>query len=183
MAKRIYTAGYGNLTTGEWRNLLKSSEIELVIDVRRKGSKSWKGSFNAGVQMEATVDPITYMQGSVFGNTSESLDIYATTMTDAGILAAIEAVAMSAMMCVVCLICCEKHAYVGGEANCHRVHVAEAVVTKLREKTGEEWQVVHLPVDIEVLRQPQQQALTPCDAVGCVKKGNSDEWESDSSTL
>jgi len=144
----IYTAGYANRTPEQFRKLLAAVDIVIVVDVRREGSRARISAYIPGKPMERTLKSIYNDPGGIrvyrtayeLGNYESDLSDYSLDGKDRPL----EFITEWASAVNVCIICCERDAYKNGEVNCHRVYVADAVVAKLREMTGEEWEVIHL---------------------------------------
>jgi len=147
MKNVIYTAGYGNRTPDEFRKLLEGADVDVVFDVRRDKSRARIGSYNPGQQMCKTLlcgdQILVYKRVPQLGNYASSLSEYSLDDKKDYIFQIAEFL-IHWNLYSPCFICCEKYAYVDGEVNCHRVHVADAVAARLREMTGEEWEVKHL---------------------------------------
>ena len=142
----INTAGYGNEPPTKFQQKLADAEVDAVFDVRRKGSHARIIQYNPGERMCKTLwrdSLFAYRLMPRLGNYAASLSQYSLDGKE-DIIEAIAKWMIHFNIYDPCFLCCELHAYVDGEVNCHRVYVAEAVAKKLREMTGEEWEVRHL---------------------------------------
>ena len=146
MGKTIYDAGYGNRSAADFVKLLKDAGITVVLDVRRKGSRSWNGKYNQGVNMEVLLAnyDIGYQDESYLANECESLDEYKEwlSISSEGIEWLVLGFDNGAVYETFCLICAcgdifEKD---GTTPRCHRYYVSKSLVKEL----GEGWEVVHL---------------------------------------
>lgn len=144
--RTLYTIGYGNSTPDEFLARLKGAGITTVLDVRRDQSKSWCRKYYQGFAMRTLVESrnIEYWPIPYWGNQYDTLDAYKSWMDSATMR---EEVALLGAIIeddyldeTLCLLCAEKPAYKDGVVNCHRVHVADALV----EALGSEWSVKHL---------------------------------------
>lgn len=145
--KQIMTAGYGNLASEEFVALLKEAGVTLVVDIRRKGCKSWNGRYRQGPGMKGLLGlrGIEYIDRSDLGNEYKTLPEYADWL--AGIYGKQQIEWMAPLVAAaeglghICLICSEGKPFeADGTPRCHRVLVGNALVKEL----GEEWSVKHL---------------------------------------
>jgi len=141
--KILYDIGYGNQQPDDFLKRLKDAGIAVVMDVRRRGSSAWRNEYKPGTLARwlQTERIYTYSAGE-FGNNCDALSDYPDWLAEhRGIeLGALVHVIQSYPHLSLCLLCAERHAYKDGEVNCHRVHVADALVKLL----GEGWEVCHL---------------------------------------
>lgn len=166
MAKQIiYTAGYGNRTPEQFRKLLFDAHINSVFDVRRQDTGARIASYKPQ-NMGKTLD-VRYYHWYQFGNNGD-VDQYEVPKNEIDFLANYIRLYPKHLHC---LICSECDAYKNDEVNCHRVFIAEAVSARLEQITGEDWAVVHLPMDIEVIKQPETPELRPCEPTGYTQRG------------
>lgn len=143
----IHDAGYGNRTPDEFRKLLVDAGVDVVFDVRRDKSHARIGSYNPGQQMAKTLcgnQILVYKRVPQLGNYASSLSEYSLNGKTDYILQIAEFL-IHWNFYSPCFICCERNAYKNnGKANCHRVHVADAVAEELRKLTGKPWGIEHL---------------------------------------
>ena len=148
MGKTIWTCGYGNMATDDFVKKLKDAGVTIVLDVRRKGSKSWNGKYNHGYSTRLTVGrgDINYEELPHLANVYDTLDAYREWLN---IRAGKEEIELLAAQIeddhlddTLCFLCSEGKPYEkdGVTPRCHRVYVAEALVDQL----GEGWRCVHL---------------------------------------
>jgi len=151
MANQIYDAGYGDRTPKQFRKVLEDAGIDAVMDVRRKDTGARISSYRPENMRETLGMPYTH-HGGYGRRKDETLDefyhrLWHSPEADFPMMITCDANVIERTGRKMCYICCEKHAYVDGKVNCHRVYVAEAVATKLEAITGEEWEVVHLDMN------------------------------------
>lgn len=151
MIGTIFSCGYGNRAPDEFLKLLKDAGITLVIDVRREGSKSWCGAYRWGCGngfggmanllgaggIKYSTHPELANQHSTLAAYQAWLDTWDGGLASSGLYALIEVLWQDE---VVCLVCAEKYPYKDGEAMCHRVLLADELLSDF----GESWGVVHL---------------------------------------
>lgn len=146
--KILYTIGYGDSMPEDFVTRLEDADISVVLDVRRKGSKSWNRKYNhgsdaSGMAMLLRNGGMLYGTWPVLGNPFDRLDAYVDYLSKDRQLANIEKLVRlveERSDDVICLLCCERDAYKDDEVNCHRVYVADALVKLL----GDGWEVCHL---------------------------------------
>lgn len=154
--KRLMTIGYGNSSPEKFLARLKDAGVAVVLDVRRKGSKSWNGKYNQGNSMGSLlwgdmnkeIPEIEYGTWPSLANKFDELWAYqrwlqskpTSTSSAAGFLSELQYKIKKNKDSAYCLLCAERDAYKDGKVNCHRVYVADALV----ELLGSEWEVKHL---------------------------------------
>ena len=141
----LYTAGYGNQSPTEFVKRLQEHEINQVLDVRRKRSKSWCFGYWAGSQMEHTLacHAIGYEHVYQLGNDYDTLAEYFGWLQSSEprrILRDVARVIGNSPESIFCLLCSEREAIVDEYVKCHRKYIADAIVKKL----GDGWEVEHL---------------------------------------
>lgn len=147
MSKVLMTAGYGNQKPEDFVERLKDAGVTVVLDVRRKGSKSWNGKYNhgsfaSGMAMLMRDAGILYGTWPVFGNAFDVLSAYSAWLAKSRSTQILDLSNRigERPQAVFCLLCAERDAHKDGVVNCHRVYVADALVKLL----GPEWTTVHL---------------------------------------
>jgi uncharacterized protein (DUF488 family) len=135
--RTLYTIGYGNRKPEELINILKDAGIQVVVDVRRRFSKSWcRKYWQVNIKDWLEQSGFKHIYGDEFGNDCDSLEEYreyklefrrmefewmATDIRDKyGITA---------------LLCAEID-----PIKCHRSILAEELIKLL----GSDWNVKHL---------------------------------------
>jgi len=150
MDKVLYTAGYGSDAPEAFLKRLTDAGVTVVLDVRRKGSKSWCLRYNqgraCGMEMLLFEANIGYREWWEFGNRFDELSAYLEwldVVMEGKYIEGRARVIEKNTGLVFCLLCSERDAYKDGkdgEVNCHRVYVADARVKGL----GDGWSVEHI---------------------------------------
>lgn len=160
MGNVIYTIGYGNMAPDDFVAKLKEAGITYVLDVRRKGSRSWCSKYGRGSSIGALlwgdhgreIPDIEYGTWGSFGNEFDKLEAYNEWLLRcrARSLEYLASRLKVNPLSRYCLLCAEKDVYdsyipldTGEEVfvtKCHRGCVAEALLAQL----GEGWSVKHL---------------------------------------
>lgn len=146
MDKVLFTIGYGNSAPEDFLKRLNDAKITVVMDVRRKGSKSWCKAYHAGNAMGKLIDcaGFWYRQWYFFGNRWDILEVYRGWISKGRPLEVVKELAFrmnnSMKDDIICILCSERDAYKDGVVNCHRVYVADALVKVLDEG----WTVKHI---------------------------------------
>lgn len=149
--KILYSAGYGNQKPADFLARLKDAGVTVVMDVRRKGCKSWCGAYRhaigdgfGGMENLMKTAEIKYVDWSTLSNLHETVQEYKAWLD-----AVLDGKRIELLVKemndyqedeVFCLLCAERDAYKDGAVNCHRVYVADALVKLL----GDEWEVQHI---------------------------------------
>lgn len=152
MGKVLYTIGYGNMKPDDFVAKLKAAGVTVVLDVRRKGSRSWNGKYRRGSCMASLLygyldnesPDIGYGLWGAFGNDFDSLPAYndwLLSRRSAEISLLAERIVDDSEGRY-CLLCAEGDPFEndGMTPRCHRVYVAEALV----ERLGAGWTIEHL---------------------------------------
>lgn len=158
MEKTIFTAGYGNMEPVDFVAKLKDAGVEVVVDIRRPGCRSWCGAYRwnigdgfGGIANLLKPKGVDYKMWGVAANCSPSLEIYEGWIkrSNSGrgtiqwfIKHMIDGVEGDAIDGKFCLLCAEGDPFEkdGVTPRCHRVYVGEALLAEL----GEGWSVKHL---------------------------------------
>ena len=162
--KTIYTIGYGNDPPEAFLQRLVDAGIELVVDVRRRGSKARLGCYapseytNMGIASLLDEHAIGYKWALSLGNwfrvtksrtLEDSLDAYDAWLQMELKKKKMQHVFFSIMWEInqyhrqTAFLCCEKKAMKAGHWNCHRGIAAEKIADALGY-SGDEWSVEHL---------------------------------------
>ena len=152
-SKILYSIGYGNSAPDDFVAKLKDAGVTVVLDVRRKGSRSWNGKYNHGLAMEKLMSgsDIKYGNWDSLGNKYGTLADYCIWLggkrPQKTLYALAKCVDWGKRVDTYCLLCAEGNPYeghgmVGGApvVRCHRVYVAEGLV----EQLGDGWTIEHL---------------------------------------
>ena len=165
MDKVIYTIGYGNDKPEDFLNRLSEAHIELVIDVRREGSRARLGCYVPsiysvkGIAALLATRNIGYSWAMELGN---SFKVTATRskedcllLYEALLLVKLREKEMENLFFTIiwtiknynqrtAFLCAEKKVMKNGSQNCHRGIVAERIVKRLEILDGYEWSIEHL---------------------------------------
>ena len=158
MDKTLFTIGYGNNTPDVFLKRLTDAGVTTVYDTRRADSGSWCAQYCQGYAMFNWFDydcwvkhhvRIEYYIASRLANNFDTLSEFNAWLSLSGEQGGKHHIEWLAELIagenkIPCLLCCELQAYKNGEVNCHRVHVADALVKQLNEITDDKWSVVHL---------------------------------------
>ena len=144
--KTVFTIGYGNSAPEDFLKRLKDAGVTWIFDLRREGSRAWNGKYSHGVKMEALLAHVAIgysMEvglGNHFGSVVEYRDWLKSDDGKEAVEHLSKAFDAGLELETPCLLCAERHPWSAGLPNCHRVHVADALVKLL----GEEWTVWHI---------------------------------------
>jgi uncharacterized protein (DUF488 family) len=157
LAHRIlFTAGYGNQSEPDFLTRLRSFNVNFILDVRRKGARSWNLNYRPGntyIGHLLRSEQISYwllafQHGQFdFGNRFDSLDDYQNWIChDQNPIRVIEYIAAflgGNQGIIPCLLCVER-----SHVKCHRTIVADLFIEKLNSYARSEglrsWQVKHI---------------------------------------
>ena len=148
MDKILYDAGYGNLAPAEFVALLKKAGVTVVLDIRRKGCKSWNGRYTQGKSMNQLMgdNSFAYNPWPGLGNQYDRLSGYTGWLADNKRAKSLlymlgDIIGRHEDVCV-CRSGSEGKPFEadGTTPRCHRVYVAEALLAEL----GEGWTIKHL---------------------------------------
>lgn len=173
LERKIYDIGYGISTKEEFVNRLKSAFPDgdaMIVDIRKAGSGSRNGGWaNWGEEMSNTCSLSGNQYSSIpqlsnpYGNGKKGLWDFTTELSDGWRRKHIDRFAnmvRSRPQIKYCLLCSERKPYKGtykptyeditteanwtGDANCHRVAVANFAVSRLFLDHEEWWESIHL---------------------------------------
>ena len=132
---KLWTVGYGNRQPDELIKLLKDNAIELVVDVRRKGSKAWLRRYWHGYKhigmlfSDAGLGYVTTGLGNYFDKLADYKRWLNSEEGDrcvSGLMKCFQSAQLVPLPRSLTLLCAEKH-----YSRCHRRLVADRLAEEL----------------------------------------------------
>lgn len=161
----LYTIGYGGDQPSAFLDRLTEAGIDLVIDVRREGSRARLLSYNPSDDLEEGMPVLLATRGIEYRNASEFANPYKPTHKSPKTLClkkySTHLISLlrkqegrGLLHCMIweiklhkrtAFLCAERNVLTkDGEWNCHRGIIAKRIAWILGDRDGSDWLVIHL---------------------------------------